>query len=97
MEFRKIATYTIVDREVFIREIEQIGHMMYALDIKENDNMLSCVAVPVFDSTGRPFAGLSLTGLYRQEEDLSLIAKDLIEASKLISTSLGYLGSYKND
>lgn len=94
MDFVKISEKTITDKDAFRKELQDIRSRGYAIDDRENDKLLSCVAVPVFDHSGYPVASMSLTGLYDENEDMKLLAKDLVEASRKISRILGYIGPY---
>lgn len=89
--FNPITSKTITDRTRFNEELDTISRRGYALDIQENDNALACTAVPVFDYSGKVIASMSLSDIYKPNEDLNLIGEELKQAAKRVSRALGYL------
>ncbi len=89
--FEKVTEYT-VDNEVALREqIQEIRQKGYALDIKENNHLLMCCSVPIFDHAGHVNAAISLSDMFKEGEDVYLIARELQEVGRIISHKLGYL------
>ena len=54
--------FTITDRAVLDRELEEIRRRGYATDHMECVNGLSCLAYPVCDESGKVLASLTITG-----------------------------------
>ena len=81
---------TITDIETMRKELELIRERGYAVDNKEYEIGISCVAVPVFDRNGNIISGISLTGpVFRIKKlDLDIVAESLKEAADNISKNL---------
>lgn len=91
-ELAQLTPNTITDKEELLKELEKIKTQGYALDNEENSVGLTCVAAPIFDSTGKAVYAISISGPtirmnYKQIEK----AKEMvIEGTKKISRELGY-------
>ena len=85
--------YTITDIQHFLKEVEQVNAVGYALDDCENELGVRCVAAPVFDYTGKVVASISISGiesnmdLERLKTEYSLLVRD---AALKISQRMGY-------
>ena len=47
--------HTITDKEVLMKELEQVRVRGYALDLEENEIGITCIAVPIFDHTAQQY------------------------------------------
>jgi DNA-binding IclR family transcriptional regulator len=80
-ELRKltsITSTTIVDREVFLRELSVIRGQEYAISYGEREDGIISIAVPIFDWHGNIVYAFSLAGpalRFTEEKALSLIPK----------------------
>lgn len=87
---------TITSKEKFIEEIEKVRSQGYALDNAENEEVLRCIAAPIFDHNGKIIASFSISGPSNRVT-MELINDTLIEKMKqyslAISRNLGYTGS----
>ncbi len=92
IDLEPVTAYTITSKETLICQLGEIREKGYSLDDRENDNMLSCCAAPIFDYTQKVIAAISLSDAYKEGEDMVVIAKELKEVADKISQSLGYLG-----
>jgi IclR family acetate operon transcriptional repressor len=92
VELVAITPNTIIDDEQFCREVGQTRARGYAVDNEENERGARCIGVPVLDSQGVPFAGLSVSGPKGRISDelIELIAEALWSASEDISRQLGH-------
>ncbi|NNL86099.1 MAG: IclR family transcriptional regulator [Myxococcales bacterium] len=54
--------HAITDRDKFFEHLRSVANEELAVDLEECELGLSCVAVPVFDASGRCVAGLSVSG-----------------------------------
>jgi DNA-binding IclR family transcriptional regulator len=54
---------TITDPDLFRREIERSARRGYAIDDRENQLELRCVAAPIFGATDKPIGALSVSAL----------------------------------
>ncbi|MCL4487741.1 MAG: IclR family transcriptional regulator [Chloroflexi bacterium] len=83
---------TIVEPDLFFRELRQVRAHDYAVDNVENEAGIRCIAAPIRDHTGKVVAALSISGW-----TLSMTAtrvNDLVplirQASSAISRQLGF-------
>jgi len=91
---KKHTENTITDFDALMKEFKKTRVRGYAIDNRETDRELFCIAAPVFDMTGNSVAAISLAIMYAKL-DKSLIDKysDLIINCALqISKRLGYMG-----
>lgn len=87
----KYTERTITDPKKLRKELELVHRRGYSLDDNENEAGVTCIAAPVFDSTGRPVAAISLSGpanrvLANREE----IATAVVAAGRELSRKLGF-------
>ncbi|MBV7506683.1 IclR family transcriptional regulator [Bacillus sp. sid0103] len=86
---------TITSKEEFIKEIEKVKVQGYALDNAENEEVLRCIASPIFDHKGKIIASFSISGP-NNRVTMDLINHSLIDKMKqysiAISRNLGYTG-----
>ena len=83
----KCTDNTIADIDSLMLQIEEIRKRGYALDLEELEYGLVCVGVPIFDATGRPFAGVSVSGPTTRmtERTLESVLGHLLAAAKSIN------------
>ncbi|MEH7305956.1 IclR family transcriptional regulator [Neobacillus drentensis] len=86
---------TITSKEEFIKEIEKVKVQGYALDNAENEEVLRCIASPIYDHKGKIIASFSISGP-NNRVTMDLINHSLIDKMKqysiAISRNLGYTG-----
>jgi IclR family KDG regulon transcriptional repressor len=90
-EFKRFRNKTIVDRAVFLKELERVRKQGYGEDREEFDEHIRCLGVPIFDRLGQPIAGLSVsfpTFRYDPSKAPEVVAM-LHAASREISQGLG--------
>lgn len=82
---------TITERTQLTEELIKVRNQGYALDWEEREEFARCVAVPIWDYTGKVIAGISITGpAYRiDEEYIERYLPKLKEAASQISRALG--------
>lgn len=87
---------TITSNEALSAEIEKVKKQGYALDDCENEVVLRCIAVPIYNHKGKIIASFSISGP-RNRVTMEFIEETLIEKMKQysieISRNLGYIGS----
>ncbi|MDC7232503.1 MAG: IclR family transcriptional regulator [Spirochaetales bacterium] len=81
---------TVTDFNSLIRELEDVRARGYAVDDREQNDHLFCVGAPVFDNREKVVAALSISGLYKGDEDRDLLGTYVKEAAMAVSRSLGY-------
>lgn len=95
-EFIAKTPTTITSKEQLLEEVEKIKIEGYALDNSENEEVLRCIAAPIYDHKGKIIASFSISGP-NNRVTMDLINETLIEKMKhysmAISRNLGYMGS----
>jgi DNA-binding IclR family transcriptional regulator len=87
----KTTEYTITDPDEFIKELEKIRNLGFAVSVGEKDYEVGCVAAPIFDSSQKVVGCISISGpKFRFPADTDYFAKLVLEASQQISRQLGY-------
>lgn len=92
MEMRRYTAKTIVEREVFLRELEEVRKKGIAFDDGEFDAEVRCVAVPVHDFAGRVAGAIGISGpIWRLSlQSLQEKAKQVRESAAELSAELGF-------
>ncbi|MBI3652071.1 MAG: IclR family transcriptional regulator [Acidobacteria bacterium] len=87
---KKRTVKTITTQAKFFSELEKVRERGYAVDDEENSMGARCVAAPIFDSFGKPIAGIGLSGTTSQinRAFLAKAAEMVQEAAKKISQNL---------
>ncbi|HEX7003677.1 MAG TPA: IclR family transcriptional regulator [Trueperaceae bacterium] len=82
---------TITDREQLLQELESVRQQGYAFDREENEPGTRCVAAPIWDSSGKVIAALSISGatIYIDERRQMELAPVAIDFAQMISRELG--------
>ena len=60
---KRFTDNTIVDKALFMQELEKVKQQGFALDNEENEAGISCTAVPIFDNSGIPAYAVSISTL----------------------------------
>lgn len=83
---------TITDPERLRRELVAIRERGYAVDDREHEPEVRCVAAPIRNAGGRVFAAISASGPARRVTPAreSQLAELVISHARLISVQLGY-------
>ena len=91
-ELRPYTAKTIVEREPLLREIDEVRRKGIAFDDGEFDSEARCVAVPVYDFTGRVAGAIGISGpMWRLSlQALQEKSKYVREAAVMLSGELGY-------
>lgn len=84
--------YTITDKDALYRHLDQVKVDGYALDLEENELGINCIAVPIFDHTGRVVAAFSISGpkMRMTEQRLNELKDKVLSTGMKISQRLGY-------
>lgn len=84
---------TIVDKDEFLQELIKVKQVGYAMDLEENENGITCMAVPIFDHLGKVISAVSISGptMRMTDERLDHLKGKMIEAGRKISARLGYV------
>lgn len=87
MDFIRYTDSTICSADALRDELELIRHNGYAVDDCEHEMGVYCLAAPVFDASGNPIAGLSISGseLYVKPNHWELSA-EIVSAAKHLTS-----------
>lgn len=88
--------HTITDKETLFQELIQVKQKGYALDLEENENGITCIAVPIFDHLGTVIAAVSISGptMRMTEERIEQLKEKMMDIGRKISARLGYVKQY---
>lgn len=91
MERRTPRTITSAPR--FLKELDKVRELGYAVDDEENNMDARCVGVPVYDMQNHVVAALGLSGTTQQitRENLPHVAEIMKEAARRIARDMGYV------
>lgn len=83
---------TITSPERLKRELQKVRALGYAFEDEEGEIGFRCIGVPLFDSTGRVVAGISIAGTTAQiaTENVNKLASMVRQTAMQISTHIGY-------
>lgn len=88
--------YTVKTYDALLRDLAEARERGYAIDDREGELEVFCVAAPIYDAQGRPFAAISIASLVsKMEQDPARIEKfgNLIASTALaISKRIGFRG-----
>ena len=84
---------TIVDPDIFKKQLDEIRHLKYGLDRGEHEDEVHCIAAPIFDMRDCVVAAISVSGpegrMEPFEQHQALIRRVCLAAEN-ISIHLGY-------
>ena len=86
----KKTTHTITDHELLIEELINVRNQGYAIDDREQNEMLRCIGAPIFDNTGKVIAAVSISGLYSKTTDIEYESNLVKDKALQISRKMGY-------
>ncbi len=91
-KFSSVTRYSIVDQDRFQKELERVRKFGYAIDEEENEIGGRCVAAPIFNHDGYPFAAVSISVPIQRlpREKIPIFGAKVKEAAMVISHSIGY-------
>ena len=89
---QKLTVNTILEKEPFFENLDQIKTRGYAIDDEENELGISCVAVPIFDKTGTPVYAISVSSLTpkMRQNEYSVIANKIRVVADMIQSQLNF-------
>jgi DNA-binding IclR family transcriptional regulator len=94
LPLKAYAVNTITHPDKLVQELDRIRERGYAIDDREVDDGTRCVAAPIFDSSQRVIAAMSIAGpAYRLTPDhLHRLSPEIIRVTQTLSGQLGYVG-----
>lgn len=83
---------TIVDKELFIKELQKVKKQGFALDNEEFARGIRCVAAPIFNEKGENIAALGITGHTQEitEDRMQEMIQHTCGIAEKISREMGY-------
>ncbi len=94
IHFQKKTDRTITDRESLLAELEKVRELGYARDDREVEEHMECVGAPVFGADGRLLGAISVSSLYKPDEDYELLGKLACRKAEEVSKLLGFMGKH---
>jgi len=91
VELRPYTKNTIVTKEGLEKEIREVRRRGYALDLKELDVNLHCIATPIYDYRNRIIAALSISGpsIRFTRARINQLAEPMLKITAEISREMG--------
>jgi IclR family KDG regulon transcriptional repressor len=86
---------TIISKKGLTEELREIREKGCALDRREYEEGVECIAAPIRDHLGNVIAALSISGPQRKvgTPNEAQFVSQVVEAAILISSKMGYLGN----
>ena len=86
--------YTILNVDQFLRELEIARDRGYAIDNRENDINIFCIAHAILDSYNNPIGSISIATMYSMVNDFFIeqYGEIIREYAMEISKKLGFMG-----
>lgn len=90
--YDKLTEYTLGSKEAVLKDLEEVRTRGYSFDDREGQELVSCVAAPIYDTLGVPIAAISIATMHtNMTEDNKIKYVDLVtESAMLISKKMGY-------
>lgn len=94
IHFQRFTPRTITSSKKLMQELGEVSKQGYALDRREIEEDVECIAAPIHDHTGEVIASLSVSGPQRKIQTAleSQIIGEVRKAASMISNRLGYRG-----
>ncbi|MGB4588773.1 MAG: IclR family transcriptional regulator [Clostridiaceae bacterium] len=91
LKIEKLTEYTLTDFNAFMKEINEIRKVGYAMDREENELGVKCLGAAILDYTKKPIAAISVSGPIQRmtDEKVSVLVRNILETKKLVSKELG--------
>jgi IclR family KDG regulon transcriptional repressor len=91
-KFFPVTRYTITDPQQFLKELDRVKKLGFAIDEEENEIGGRCLAAPVFNHTGYPVAAVSISVPIQRlpREKIQHFGNLVKSAADDISQDLGY-------
>jgi DNA-binding IclR family transcriptional regulator len=93
IELRPFTARTITSKEGLKKELQWVRLKGYALDRRESEDEVECIAAPIRDHLGNAVAAISISGPQRKinTPQEKIFVQKVIEAAKSISAKLGFI------
>lgn len=91
MKFKPRTPYTISNKKALLEELKKVKENGYGIDFRELEEHMVCVGAPVFDRDGSVLGAISVSGLYRKQEDYDANGRAVLKKAGEVSRLLGFL------
>lgn len=91
IKFRPHTERTITDADRLTKELEQVRERGYALDAREMEDHMECAGAPVFDQDGNVLGAISVSSLYKPDENYEALGRQVAEKALEVSKLLGFI------
>ena len=92
IKFKSLTPKTITSKRKLVEELKEIRRKGFALDRREIEEDVECIAAPIRNHSGNAVASISISGpqkkIHTPRE--KMFVRDVVEAAALISSKLGY-------
>ncbi len=93
MTLEPITDKTVTDKDELMKQLEVYQQQGYSIDDEENEEGLFCVAAPIFDSSNKQIAAISVAGpKERMMARMETTTNELKKTARTISSKVGYRG-----
>ena len=93
---KPVTPYTFTDETQFFAILNQARQQGYAIDDREHNAEVFCLAAPVYNLQGKIYAAISVASLYtkinHQPEKITALGKMIADAALDLSQRIGYRG-----
>lgn len=94
---KPITPYTCTDEAQFFSILNQARRQGYAIDDREHNAEVFCLAAPVYNLQGKVYAAISVASLYtkikHQPEKITTLGETIANAALELSQRIGYRGT----
>lgn len=91
MKFKFRTEFTILTKKDLKAELEKVRNLGYAIDYRELEEHMVCAGAPVYDRDSKVLGAISISGLYREQEDYTAMGRIIKEKAEEVSKLLGFL------
>jgi DNA-binding IclR family transcriptional regulator len=91
IELIRFTPYTITTRELLKENLQRIRSLGYSYEQRESHERMACLAAPIF-SHAAMVGTLSMTGWYKEDDDIATQGNEIAQLAKLISVQLDQAG-----
>lgn len=93
MQLTRRTDFTITDPQSLLADLEKCRQRGYAVDYRELEDHGLCVAAPVLDDDNSIVGAISVSDLYRPDEDYHAVGERVKQVASSLSTLYGHNGS----
>jgi DNA-binding IclR family transcriptional regulator len=92
IDFRRFTSNTILSKKKLLKELVKIRHQGYAVDFREYEDGVECIAAPILNHRGEIVAAMSYSGPQQKIDtpQEKLFVNHVVNAAARISKRLGY-------